>query len=60
MGSLTPILSKHGERLIIAANKRSPTFTPGNVCKWNSATEKPGDKDPNLFWKVVEKLDPQE
>lgn len=59
-GSLTPVLRDHSEQLIVASNKRSPTFTPGNVRQWNSATKKPGDKDPNLFWKVVEKLDPQE
>lgn len=59
-GSLTPVLREHSEQLIVASNKWSPTFTPGNVRQWNSATKKPGDKDPNLFWKVVEKLDPQE
>lgn len=59
-GSLTPILSKHGERLIVASSSNNIAFTPNNVRKWNSATEKPGDKDPNLFWKVLEKLDPQE
>ena len=58
--NLEPKLFEHGERLIVASNKWSPTFTPGNVRKWNSATGKQGDKDPNLFWKVVEKLDPQE
>lgn len=58
--SLSPKLFEHGERLIIASNKRSPTFTPGNVCKWDSAAGSQGAKDPNLFWKVVEKLDPQE
>lgn len=59
-GSLTPVLRKHSERLIVASSSYNIAFTPNNVRKWNSATEKPGDKDPNLFWKVVEKLDSQE
>ena len=59
-GSLTSVLRKHSERLIVASSNLNIAFTPNNVRKWNSATEKPGDKDPNLFWKVVEKLDPQE
>ena len=58
--SLKTTLFEHGERLIIASNKQSPTFTPGNVRKWDSAAGSQGAKDPNLFWKVVEKLDPQE
>lgn len=53
-------LFEHGERLIVASNKQSPTFTPNNVRKWDSVTRREGDKDPNLFWNVVEKLDPQE
>lgn len=57
---LETTLFKHGERLIVASSNLNIAFTPNNVLKWNSATEKPGDKDPNLFWKVVEKLDPQE
>ncbi|WP_411703057.1 hypothetical protein [Corynebacterium sp. LaCa142] len=58
--SLTPKLFEHGERLIIASNKQSPAFTPGNVCRWDSTAGSQGAKDPSLFWKVVEKLDPQE
>lgn len=59
-GNLSAKLLQHGERLIIAANTQSPTFTPGNVCKWDITTGRQGAKDPNLFWKVVEKLDPEE
>lgn len=58
--SLPSKLFDHGERLIIASNKLSPTFTPGNVRRWDSTAGRQGAKDPNLFWKVVEKLDPQE
>jgi len=58
--SLPSKLFDHGERLIIASSKLSPTFTPGNVRRWDSTADRQGAKDPNLFWKVVEELDPQE
>ena len=58
--SLPSKLFDHGERLIIASNKQSPTFTPGNVRRWDSTAGSQGAKDPNLFWKVVDKLDPEE
>ncbi|GGG82378.1 hypothetical protein [Corynebacterium pelargi] len=59
-GNLSAKLLQRGEQLIIAAAPQSPTFTPGNVCKWDITTGRKGAKDPNLFWKVVEKLDPEE
>ena len=58
--SLKTTLFEHGERLIIASSNSNTTFTPNNVRKWDSATGSQGAKDPNLFWKVVEELDPQE
>ena len=58
-GSLTPTLFEHSERLIVASSKSNIAFTPNNVRKWDSVTGREGHKDPNLFWKVVEKLDPQ-
>lgn len=57
---LETTLFDHGERLIIASSNINIAFTPNNVRKWDSVTRREGDKDPNLFWKVVEKLDPQE
>lgn len=57
---LETTLFEHGERLIVASSNINIAFTPNNVRKWDSATDSKGDKDPNLFWKVVEKLDPQE
>lgn len=46
-------------QIIVSSSAQSAKFTPGNLRRFDSSkADYKGSKDPELFWKVVDRIDP--